>query len=179
MQFEEGFLKDIIKRFIIYKELGDKTLEQLNDEDVVFQPNEQSNSVAMIVQHLHGNMLSRFTNFLTEDGEKPWRNRDNEFDKVMMSKVQVVQLWEEGWTCLINTLNSLQPADLMKTIYIRTKPLLVYDALLRQVTHYPNHIGQIQYIGKMRKGASWQSLSIPKGKSEEYNSKMGLKNSKS
>ncbi|TKK66995.1 DUF1572 domain-containing protein [Ilyomonas limi] len=172
MQLEEVFLKDIIKRFKMYKELGDKTLAQLNDEDVVYQPNEQSNSIAIIVQHLHGNMLSRFTNFLTEDGEKPWRKRDGEFDKIILTKAAVVQLWNEGWACLMNALASLQPADLMKTIYIRTEPLLVYDALLRQLAHYPNHVGQIQYIGKMLKGAAWQPLSIPKGKSEDFNNRM-------
>jgi len=175
MQLAEGFLKDIIKRFKTYKDLGDKTFEQLNDEDVIYQPNEESNSIAIIVQHLHGNMLSRFTNFLTEDGEKPWRNRDKEFEQTILSKEEVIRLWNEGWACLMNALALLQPDDLMKTIYIRTEPSLVYDALLRQLAHYPNHVGQIQYIGKMRKGAAWRSLSIPKGKSEDFNSKMGLK----
>jgi hypothetical protein len=178
MQFEEGFLKDVIKRFKNYKELGDKTFAQLNDEDVIYQPNEQSNSIAMIVQHLHGNMLSRFTNFLTEDGEKPWRNRDKEFDEVILNKDSVINLWNEGWACLFNALEALQPDDLMKTIYIRTEPLLVYDALLRQLAHYPNHVGQIQYIGKMRKGAAWQSLSIPKGKSEDFNKSMATGHNK-
>ena len=165
MQLAEGFLKDMTRRFKMYKELGDKTFAQLNDEDFVYQPNQQSNSIAMIVQHLHGNMLSRFTNFLTEDGEKPSRNRDKEFDEVSLTKAEVINLWNEGWTCLFNALESLQPEDLLKTIYIRTEPLLVYDALLRQLAHYPNHVGQIQYIGKLRKGAAWQSLSIPKGQS--------------
>jgi hypothetical protein len=169
MQLAEGLLKDMIKRFIMYKELGDKTIAQLSEEDVVYQPNEQSNSIAMIVQHLHGNMLSRFTNFLTEDGEKSWRNRDKEFDEVSLTKADVINLWNEGWACFFNAIESLQPDDLMKTIYIRTEPLLVYDALLRQLAHYPNHVGQIQYIGKMRKGAAWQSLSIPKGQSEHFN----------
>jgi len=165
MQLAEGFLKDMTRRFKMYKELGDKTFAQLNDEDFVYQPNQQSNSIAMIVQHLHGNMLSRFTNFLTEDGEKPSRNRDKEFDEVSLTKAEVINLWNEGWTCLFNALESLQPEDLLKTIYIRTEPLLVYDALLRQLAHYPNHVGQIQYIGKLREGAAWQSLSIPKGQS--------------
>lgn len=174
MKFEERFLKDITKRFKAYKELGDKTLAQLSDEDVLYRPNEQSNSIAMIVQHIHGNMLSRFTNFLTEDGEKPWRKRDSEFDEAILTKEQVLQRWNEGWACLFNALESLQPDDLMKTIYIRTEPLPVYDALLRQLAHYPNHVGQLQYIGKMRKGANWQSLSIPRGQSEAFNSNMGM-----
>jgi hypothetical protein len=172
MQLAEGLLKDMLKRFRIYKELGDKTFAQLSDEDFVYQPNEQSNSIAMIVQHLHGNILSRFTNFLNEDGEKPWRNREREFDEVSLKKEEVLNLWNEGWACFFNAVESLQPDDLMKTIYIRTEPLLVYDALLRQLAHYPNHVGQIQYIGKMRKGASWQSLSIPRGQSEHFNTIM-------
>jgi len=178
MQLAEGLLKDMIKRFKNYKELGDKTFAQLNDEDMVYQPNEQSNSIAMIVQHLHGNMLSRFTNFLTEDGEKPSRNRDKEFKEVLLTKAEVINIWNEGWACVFNTLESLQPDDLMKTIYIRTEPLVVYDALLRQLAHYPNHVGQIQYIGKMRKGAAWQSLSIPKGQSQHYNINMEQRHSK-
>ena len=178
MQLAEGLLKDMIKRFKMYKELGDKTFAQLNDEDFVYQPNEQCNSIAMIVQHLHGNMLSRFTNFLTEDGEKPWRNRDKEFDEVSLTKTDVINLWNEGWACFFNAIESLQPDDLMKTIYIRNEPLLVYDALLRQLAHYPNHVGQIQYIGKMRKGADWQSLSIPKGQSGHYNTIMAQRENK-
>src|SRR4051794_8127243 len=172
MQLAEGLLKDMLKRFKIYKELGDKTFAQLTNEDFVYQPNEQSNSIAMIVQHLHGNMLSRFTNFLNEDGEKPWRNREKEFDEVVLKKEEVLNLWNEGWACFFNAVESLQPDDLMKTIYIRTEPLLVYDALLRQLAHYPNHIGQIQYIGKMRKAGAWQSLSIPRGQSENFNTIM-------
>ncbi len=174
MQLNDVFLNDIIKRFMSYKELGNKTLAQLNDEDVVYQPNEQCNSIAMIVQHMHGNMLSRFTNFLIEDGEKPWRNRDSEFEEVVISKIEITRLWNEGWTCLENALGSLQPEDLMKTIYIRTEPLPVYDALLRQLAHYANHTGQIQYVGKMRKGTQWQSLSIPKGQSKAFNNSIGL-----
>jgi hypothetical protein len=178
MQLAEGLLKDMIKRFKMYKELGDKTFAQLSDDDFVYQPNEQCNSIAMIVQHLHGNMLSRFTNFLTEDGEKPWRNRDKEFDEVSLTKADVINLWNEGWACFFNAVESLQPDDLMKTIHIRNEPLLVYDALLRQLAHYPNHIGQIQYIGKIRKGAAWQSLSIPKGQSEHFNTIMTQRENK-
>jgi len=178
MQLAEGLLKDMIKRFKTYEELGDKTFAQLNDDDMVYQPNEQCNSIAMIVQHLHGNMLSRFTNFLTEDGEKPWRKRDNEFNIVSLTKAEVLNLWNEGWNCLFNALEALQPGDLTGTIYIRSEPLLVYDALLRQLAHYPNHVGQIQYIGKMRKGAAWQSLSIPKGQSEQYNTQMSRQHAK-
>jgi hypothetical protein len=172
MNFEEGFLKDTIKRLHYYKELCDKTFDQLEEKDLFFQPNAESNSIAIIVQHLHGNMLSRFTNFLTEDGEKTWRNRDAEFEITSNKKEEVLSLWKEGWDCVFAALESLEPKDLLKTIYIRTEPLLVYDALLRQLAHYPYHAGQIIYIGKLIKDSQWQTLSIAKGASNAYNKKM-------
>lgn len=175
MTFEEGFINDTIKRLKGYKELGDKTLAQLDSEDLNFSPNEESNSIATIIQHMHGNMLSRFTNFLTEDGEKPWRKRDAEFDKNHLPKNNILALWEEGWQAVMQALQGLQPGDLMKTIYIRTEPLLVYDAILRQLAHYPYHVGQIIYIGKLRTGKSWQPLSIAKGQSEQYNKELEQK----
>jgi hypothetical protein len=137
---EEGFLKDSIKRFRYYKELGDKTFEQLKDNDFFYQPNTESNSIAIIIQHMYGNMLSRWTNFLTEDGEKDWRKRDAEFEVITMTREDLLSFWNEGWNSLLNTLESLQPGDLMKTITIRTEPLLVYDAILRQLAHYPYHV---------------------------------------
>ena len=172
MSFEEGFLKDCIKRLEYYKDLGDKTFEQLDDKDFLYQPNEESNSIAIIVHHIYGNMLSRFTNFLTEDGEKEWRNRDAEFDVINISKEDVLTFWNKGWDCVFSALESLKTEDLTKTIYIRTEPLLVYDAILRQLAHYPHHIGQILYIGKMLKGKDWKTLSIPRGESQAFNAKM-------
>lgn len=163
-----GFLKDSIKRFKYYKELGDKTFDQLGEDDFFFQPSSESNSVAVIVRHMHGNMLSRWTHFLTEDGEKDWRSRDAEFDETRSSKTQILAWWEEGWKCLFATLENLQPEDLSKTITIRTEPLLVYDAILRQLAHYPYHVGQIVYIGRLLKNKDWKSLSIPKGDSAVY-----------
>lgn len=165
---EEGFLKDSIKRFRYYKELGDKTFEQLKDDDFFYQPNTESNSIAIIIQHMYGNMLSRWTNFLTEDGEKDWRKRDAEFEVISMTREDLLSFWNEGWNCLLNTLESLQPGDLMKTITIRTEPLLVYDAILRQLAHYPYHVGQIVYLGRMIRENEWRSLSIPKGESNIY-----------
>ncbi len=165
---EEGFLKDSIKRFRYYKELGDKTFEQLKDDDFLYQPNAESNSIAIIIQHMYGNMLSRWTNFLTEDGEKEWRKRDAEFEAISMTREDLLSFWNEGWNCLLNTLESLQPGDLMKTITIRTEPLLVYDAILRQLAHYPYHVGQIVYLGRMIRENEWRSLSIPKGESIAY-----------
>jgi Protein of unknown function (DUF1572) len=172
MRFEEGFLKDTIKRLQYYKELGDNSFAQLEEHHFFYRPNEESNSIAIIVQHMYGNMLSRFTNFLTEDGEKEWRQRDAEFDAFDISSQEVLSFWNAGWKCVFAALESLKPKDLTKTIYIRTEPLLVYDAILRQLAHYPHHIGQIVYIGKMLKGKDWQTLSMPRGGSAAFNAQM-------
>ncbi len=126
------------------------------------QPNEASNSIAIIIQHLNGNMLSRWTNFLTEDGEKKWRKRDEEFEEYHLSKEQLIALWNEGWKVFLETLESLTGDDLLKTITIRSQPLVVVDAINRQLAHYSYHVGQIVYLGRWIKGNVWQSLSIPK-----------------
>ena len=172
MDAGKEFLKSAIKRLSYYKELGDKTFEQLNEEDFNFRPNESSNSIAIIIQHMNGNMLSRWSNFLTEDGEKSWRNRDAEFEPQQIDKTTLIELWNKGWDCVINSWTSLQPEDLLKTIYIRHEPLLVIDAVIRQVAHYPHHVGQILYLGKIIKGAEWKNLSIEKGKSDAFNAEM-------
>jgi hypothetical protein len=172
MSLEEGFIKNCIKDLKYYKDLADKTFDQLEEKDFFYQPNEESNSIAIIVQHMHGNMLSRFTNFLTEDGEKEWRQRDAEFEVFNKTKEEVVASSNAGWELVFKTLESLEPADLTKTIYIRTEPLLVYDAILRQLSHYPHHVGQILYIGKILKGKDWKTLSIPKGGSNAFNMQM-------
>lgn len=164
----EAFLKDTIKRFQYYKTLGDQTFEQLDEDAFFYQPTTESNSIAVIVQHMYGNMLSRWTNFLTEDGEKEWRRRDAEFEESRTSKQDILSFWNEGWKCLFDTLENLTPNDLQKTITIRTEPLTAYDAILRQLAHYPYHVGQIVYIGRMIKNSDWKSLSIPKGNSAAY-----------
>jgi hypothetical protein len=166
------YLESAIKRQMTYKTLGDKTFEQLEEKDFHFAPNESSNSIAVIIRHLHGNMLSRWTNFLTEDGEKEGRNRDTEFTPPAMSKDDLIALWEEGWYCLLRTLQSLKAEDLLKTIYIRHEPLIAIDAINRQLAHYPHHVGQIVYIGKMICNEKWQSLSISKGASGDFNQRM-------
>ena len=166
------FLSSSIRRFRYYKELGDKTFEQLNDWDFHYQPNEESNSIAIIIQHMAGNMRSRWTNFLQEDGEKEWRNRDTEFEEQQLSKEQLLNKWNEGWDCFLAAVKNLTEDDLQKTITIRSEPLSVIDALNRQLAHYPYHVGQIVYIGRMIKADQWKSLSIPKGKSDEFNSQM-------
>jgi len=169
------YLTSIIRRVKYYKDLCEKAFEQLDDQDFHFRPIEESNSIAIIVQHIAGNMLSRFTDFLTVDGEKEWRQRDDEFEIHNYSKQQVIEIWDKGWKCFLDTVGSLLEDDLLKTIYIRKEPLTVMDAINRQLAHYPYHIGQILFIGKMRKGEKWKSLSIPKGNSQQYNQANGIK----
>lgn len=169
---EKIFLESAIKRLSYYKELGDKTIGTLNEQEFHFSPNEESNSIALIIQHVSGNMLSRWTDFLTSDGEKQWRNRDTEFEKRDASRVELLERWEQGWACCLDAISSLTADDLLKTIYIRGEGLLVVDAINRQLAHYPYHVGQIIYIAKMQKNQHWQSLSIPKNGSDEFNRQM-------
>jgi Protein of unknown function (DUF1572) len=166
------YLDSAIKRLLSYKALGDNTFAQLEEKDFHFAPNDTSNSIAVIIRHLHGNMLSRWTNFLTEDGEKPGRNRDEEFTETAATKARLLALWEEGWDRLLGSLRSLKPDDLLKTIHIRHEPLIAIDAINRQLAHYPHHVGQIVYIGKMIRDKDWNSLSIPKGASKTFNQTM-------
>ena len=169
---EQIFLESVIKRFKEHKVLGEKTFEQLNDDEMHFQPNKASNSIAVIIQHLHGNMLSRWTNFLTEDGEKEWRNRDDEFEVQQFTKQQLIEKWNEGWNVFLASLQSLTENDLSKTITIRSQPLNVIDAINRQMAHYSYHVGQIVYLGRWIKQNEWISLSVPKNKSKEFNEQM-------
>ncbi|HLY72234.1 MAG TPA: DUF1572 family protein [Puia sp.] len=164
MTLEKTYLDSVIKKMTAYKDLGEKTFEQLEESDFHFSPNEESNSIAIIVQHISGNMLSRWTNFLAEDGEKEWRQRDDEFEVHQFSKQQIIDVWEKGWQCLFTCLQSLNDEDLMKTITIRKEAMPVIDAINRQLAHYPYHIGQIIYIGKILKNQEWKNLSVPKKK---------------
>lgn len=172
MNLATEFLASALKRFREYKALGDKTFAQLSEADFHRQPNNASNSIAIIIQHLHGNMLSRWTNFLTEDGEKPWRKRDEEFEAQPLSKDELLAKWEEGWNILFTALEALGEDDLLRTISIRSQPLLVVDAINRQLAHYSYHVGQLVYLGRWMKEEEWQSLSIPKGGSTDYNQQM-------
>jgi predicted secreted protein len=162
-------LQSIKKQFDYYRMLGEKAIEQMPDEALFWKYNEESNSVATIVKHLHGNMLSRWTDFLTSDGEKPWRQREAEFDNDIQTREQIVALWNEGWACFYNAFNTLTDSDLDTIIYIRNQGHTVLDAVARQLAHYPYHIGQIVHIGKMACNENWSSLSIPRGKSDTYN----------
>ncbi len=164
-----NYLVSVKKQFEYYKILGDKTFSQLQDEKLFWQYNEDSNSIAIIVKHLWGNMLSRWTDFLTTDGEKKWRNRDSEFENNISTRQEMIEKWEEGWKCLFFALNGLTTEDLQKEIYIRNQGHSVEEAINRQLAHYPYHIGQIVFIGKMASENNWTSLSIPKGNSILYN----------
>lgn len=164
-----------IKRFEYYKMLGDKSFEQLSDEKIFWQFNEESNSIAIIVKHITGNMLSRWTNFLMEDGEKSWRNRDEEFTNTFKTKDEVLEYWEKGWNCLFDALNQINDENLYSTIYIRNEPHSVIDAVFRQLAHYPYHIGQVVFIAKMLKNEDWKTLSIARNKSDDFNSDMKTK----
>lgn len=169
MSVGKEYLDTAIRRLKYYKELGEKTFVQLNDEDFHYLPSSESNSIAIIIQHIVGNMLSRFTNFLTEDGEKEWRQRDDEFEIHYYTKKELLDFWDKGWHCCLAALEPLTENDLLKTIYIRKEPLSVIDAINRQLAHYSYHIGQIVYTGRMIKNNEWKNLTIPKGKSQDYN----------
>jgi len=163
------YLESVKKQFEYYKVLGEKTFSQLPDEMLFWQYNSESNSIATIVKHLWGNMLSRWTDFMTTDGEKEWRNREAEFENDFQTRQELLEKWNAGWTCLFDALNSLTAEDLNKEIYIRNQGHSVTEAINRQLAHYPYHIGQIVFIGKMAAGQNWTSLSIPKGNSSSYN----------
>jgi len=172
MSLDEQYLSSALRQFKTYKALGDKTFGQLKEEEVNYTPGPDSNSIALVVKHMHGNMISRWTDFLTSDGEKPNRNRDQEFEGKFSGKSEMLRIWEEGWKVLFASLEALKPEDLLKTVLIRNEPHTVLEAINRQLAHYPYHVGQIVFLGKMIRKGEWSSLSIPKGKSEEFNKKM-------
>jgi hypothetical protein len=166
------YLISVRKQFEYYKMLGDRTLSQLQDDKLFWKYNDDSNSIATIVKHLWGNMLSRWTDFLTSDGEKEFRNRDAEFENDLRNREELLDKWNEGWSCLFNAINTLTADDLDKTIYIRNQGHTVSEAINRQLAHYPYHIGQIVFLGKMLAENGWTSLSIPKGNSQSHNKDM-------
>ena len=169
LQDRGNFLDSSLRLFRYYKGLGEKAMAQLSDEEVMRKPNAESNSVALIVHHLSGNMLSRFTDFLTTDGEKPWRDRESEFEQAYPDKVAMMAAWEKGWACLFAALEPLRESDLQTIIYIRNEGQTVLEAIQRQLAHYASHIGQIIYQAKILKGDGFKTLSIPKGGSADFN----------
>jgi hypothetical protein len=164
-----SYLEGTIKQFEYYKSLGDKAMAQITEEQLFWSPNAESNSIAVIVQHIAGNMLSRWTDFLTSDGEKEWRNREAEFDAAITNKTELLRIWENGWDVFFNAIKPLTESDLERIVYIRNQGHTVTEAIQRQLAHYPYHIGQMVYLAKMMADSNWQSLSIPRGNSKQFN----------
>ena len=176
MSVSEDFLRSANRQFLYYKTLGEKAIDQLEPEQLFVSLNDDTNSIATIVKHLHGNMLSRWTDFLTTDGEKESRNRDGEFSddtsttlSVTERKKELLKIWKEGWDCLFKALNDLKPEQLSDIIYIRNEGHTALEAINRQLAHYPYHVGQMVFYAKILKKTEWTSLSIPKNKSIDYN----------
>lgn len=166
---ELDYIQSAIKQFEYYKSVGERTFAQLDEEHLFWRFNAESNSIAIIVNHLWGNMKSRWTDFLTSDGEKEWRNRDLEFESVIGTKAEMMAKWEAGWECLFTALHSVNAENFNTEIFIRNQAHTIVEAVNRQLVHYAYHIGQIAYIGRMVKGNTWNSLTIPKGKSSHFN----------
>jgi hypothetical protein len=165
----DSYLKDSLAMLRYYKNLGETAMAQCPEAGLVAEPDARSNSIAIIVKHLHGNMLSRWTDFLTTDGEKPTRDRDGEFETPPQTRAEILNLWDSGWKCFLGALQSLNDLDITKTVKIRGEEHSVMQAINRQVAHYSYHIGQIAYLTRHFTGENWKSLSVPKNKSREFN----------
>jgi hypothetical protein len=169
MDHATTYLHSARHQFTYYKTLGERTFAQLGDEHLLWRADAEANSIAIIVQHLHGNMRSRWTALLTSDGEKEWRQRDLEFEEVIGDRAMLLARWEEGWQCVFDALDTLDPGNFDSTVYIRAQAHTVTDAVNRQLCHYAYHVGQIVLLGRMLKGSTWCSLSIPRGNSARLN----------
>ncbi|PEY34635.1 hypothetical protein CN354_17035 [Bacillus cereus] len=168
MDVGKVYLECAISNFKAMQKQGEQALSQLSYEQISWKPHEEANSIAVIIKHLHGNMRSRWTDFLTTDGEKLDRNRDGEFEGGYASKAELLVAWRVGWEYVFQALQSLTPQDLLKIIHIRGEAHSVMQAIERQIAHYASHIGQIIYVGKLLKEKEWECLSIPKGQSNRY-----------
>ena len=169
MNLNEQYLTSVKKQFEYYKTLAEKAMDQLEPEQLFITVNDDSNSIAAIVKHLSGNMLSRWTDFLTTDGEKPTRNRDAEFEITIQDKANILQQWNEGWECFFTSFDQLRSEQLGDIVYIRNEGHTVIEAISRHLAHSSYHIGQIVFYAKQLKDGNWKSLSIPKNKSNDYN----------
>ena len=169
---ESPILAVVIDEFQKIKKLADKSIEQLDDAELWHKLDPEMNSVAVIMRHMAGNMRSRWTDFLTTDGEKPDRHRDQEFEEPALSRDQLLAEWEDGWRRVFDALNPLSDAALQDTVMIRSEPHSIYQAISRQVAHYAGHAYQILFLAKHLKGSVWKTLSIPRGQSEEFNRRM-------
>jgi hypothetical protein len=168
METAKIFLEESIKSFKGLKSNAEKAIEQISDAEMHWSYNEDSNSVAIIIKHMAGNMISRWTDFLTTDGEKPNRNRDGEFEDDFSSRQQIMDYWNRGWKVFLDTLNNLKEEDLKKKVFIRKEPHSVIRAIQRQLAHYAYHCGQIVYLTKQIKGKDFKTLSIARGESSKY-----------
>jgi uncharacterized damage-inducible protein DinB len=166
-EFTDSYLTDAIAMFRHYKQLAERAIAQAPDEALTAALDPESNSIAIIVKHMYGNMRSRWTDFLTSDGEKPDRNRDTEFESPATSRAQLVAQWEAGWKYVFDALSSLTDADLGRKVLIRSEPHSVTQAISRQVAHYSYHVGQIVFLSKHFASANWTTLTVPRGKSAE------------
>lgn len=156
------YLRAVRQRFAEMKQVAEKAMAQVSDEELRWSPHEEANSIAVIVKHMSGNMRSRWTDIFTTDGEKPDRNRDAEFEPETFTRADLMTVWNRGWARFQETLNALTEEDLLRTIYIRQEPHSVIQAIERQMYHYSYHVGQIVYIAKLLRGSDWQSLTIPR-----------------
>jgi len=172
LQFTTSYLEDSLSLFAYYKRLAERAIDQLTDEQLFEAIDDEANSIAIIVKHMSGNMLSRWTDFLTTDGEKPTRNRDGEFEEPPATRAALLATWESGWSSVFSALRPLTEADLTRTVTIRGEAHSVMQAINRQLAHYPHHIGQIVLLAKHFAGDHWQSLSIPRKGSVEFNRKV-------
>lgn len=170
-----NYLEDAIRSFRSYKRLAERALEQISDEEFFVQIDEESNSLALIVKHIAGNQRSRWRDFLTSDGEKPDRHRDTEFELIEDTRESLMAFWEAGWRTLFEALESLSTDDLEKSITIRGEPHTVVEAINRQLTHYPYHIGQIVFLAKHLRASEWKTLSVPRNRSAEFNAFLAAK----
>ena len=174
-QLSTSYLRDSIGLLHYYKKLAERAMEQCPDEVLFVALDEESNSIAIIVKHMAGNMRSRWLDFLTTDGEKPDRNRDTEFENPPRARAELLEMWERGWKYVFDALQPLTEADLTRTVTIRTEPHSVMQAINRQVAHYAHHVGQILFVAKhltFTKTGKWESLSVPRGKSAEINARV-------
>lgn len=169
LEFTTSYLQDSLTIFRYYKRLADRAMEQVRDEDLFTVLDSESNSIAVIAKHMAGNMRSRWTDFLSSDGEKPARDRDSEFVDPPMTRAALKQMWDDGWACLFGALEPLADADLERTVTIRGEPHSVMQAINRQAAHYSYHVGQIVLLAKHFAGERWESLSVPRNKSAEFN----------
>lgn len=172
LEFTTSYLADAIAAFRYYKKLGERAMEQTPDEHLFTELDPESNSIAVIVKHLAGNMRSRWTDFLTTDGEKPDRNRDTEFETPAATRAELLAQWEQGWAVLFGALEGMTDADMTRTVTIRGEAHAVTQAINRQLAHYPYHVGQIVYLARHFSSGHWASLSVPRGKSAEFNQKV-------